>query len=68
MGDGSVKVFTGYRSPHNDTVGRTKGGVRIHPEGTALFMWMSLKCGAVDLPFVGGKGGIVFDPPEHVLF
>ncbi|TVX76022.1 hypothetical protein FQP34_26255 [Peribacillus simplex] len=25
MGDGSVKVFTGYRSQHNDAVGRTKG-------------------------------------------
>jgi glutamate dehydrogenase len=32
MDDGSVKVFTGYRSQHNDAVGPTKGGVRFHPE------------------------------------
>src|SRR5947207_680913 len=32
MDDGSVGVFTGYRSQHNDAVGPTKGGVRFHPE------------------------------------
>ena len=32
MDDGSVKVFTGFRSQHNDSVGPTKGGVRFHPE------------------------------------
>ena len=30
MDDGTVKVFTGYRSQHNDAVGPTKGGVRFH--------------------------------------
>jgi glutamate dehydrogenase len=67
MDDGTVKVFTGYRSQHNDAVGPTKGGVRFHPEVDeeevkALSMWMSLKCGIVDLPYGGGKGGIVCDP------
>lgn len=28
----------------------------------ALSIWMSLKCGIVDLPYGGGKGGIVCDP------
>ncbi|WP_411843599.1 Glu/Leu/Phe/Val family dehydrogenase [Salinicoccus sp. HZC-1] len=69
MDDGSVKVFTGYRAQHNDAVGPTKGGVRFHPDVTeeevvALSMWMTLKAGIVDLPYGGGKGGIVCDPRE----
>lgn len=67
MDDGTVKVFTGYRSQHNDAVGPTKGGVRFHPEVSedevkALSIWMSLKCGIANLPYGGGKGGIVCDP------
>lgn len=69
MDDGSVKVFTGYRAQHNDAVGPTKGGVRFHPNVTedevnALAIWMSIKAGIVDLPYGGGKGGIVCDPRE----
>ena len=69
MDNGSVKIFTGYRSQHNDAVGPTKGGVRFHPEVSeeevkALSMWMSLKCGIANLPYGGGKGGIICDPRE----
>ena len=69
MDDGSVKVFTGYRSQHNDAVGPTKGGVRFHPdvdeeEVKALSIWMSLKCGITNLPYGGGKGGIICDPRQ----
>ncbi|WP_240339824.1 Glu/Leu/Phe/Val family dehydrogenase [Halobacillus ihumii] len=69
MDDGNIKIFTGYRSQHNDAVGPTKGGVRFHPEVNekevkALSMWMSLKCGITDLPYGGGKGGIICDPRE----
>lgn len=69
MDDGEVKVFTGYRAQHNDAVGPTKGGIRFHPEVTedevkALSIWMSLKAGIVDLPYGGGKGGIICDPRE----
>ena len=32
MDDGSVKVFTGFRSQHNDAVGPTKGGVTLSPQ------------------------------------
>lgn len=69
MDDGSMKIFTGYRAQHNDAVGPTKGGVRFHPNVTelevkALSMWMTLKAGIVDLPYGGGKGGIVCDPRE----
>ncbi len=67
MDDGTTKVFTGYRSQHNDAVGPTKGGVRFHPDVTekevkALSIWMSLKCGIADLPYGGGKGGVICDP------
>ena len=69
MDDGSTKVYTGFRAQHNDAVGPTKGGVRFHPgvyedEVKALSMWMTLKCGIVDLPYGGGKGGVVCDPRE----
>lgn len=72
MDDGSVKIFTGYRAQHNDSVGPTKGGIRFHPNVTekevkavkALSIWMSLKCGIIDLPYGGGKGGIVCDPRD----
>ncbi|MFM1652749.1 Glu/Leu/Phe/Val family dehydrogenase [Brevibacillus sp. B_LB10_24] len=69
MDNGEVKVFTGYRAQHNDAVGPTKGGIRFHPDVTedevkALSIWMSLKAGIVDLPYGGGKGGIICDPRE----
>ncbi|WHY85243.1 Glu/Leu/Phe/Val dehydrogenase [Neobacillus novalis] len=67
MDDGSTKIFSGFRAQHNDAVGPTMGGVRFHPrinvdEIKALSMWMSLKCGIADLPFGGGKGGIICNP------
>ncbi|CAM3716305.1 Glu/Leu/Phe/Val family dehydrogenase [Alkalicoccus chagannorensis] len=67
MDDGSTQIFTGYRAQHNDAIGPTKGGVRFHPDVTetevkALSIWMSLKAGIVNLPYGGGKGGIVCDP------
>lgn len=67
MDDGKIRIFTGYRAQHNDAVGPTKGGVRFHPNVTekevkALSIWMSLKAGIVDLPYGGGKGGIICDP------
>lgn len=69
MDDGNVKVFTGFRGQHNDAVGPTKGGVRFHPEVDyievkALAMWMTLKCGIVNLPYGGGKGAVICDPRE----
>ncbi|XVL12661.1 Glu/Leu/Phe/Val dehydrogenase [Staphylococcus xylosus] len=69
MDDGTVKTFTGYRAQHNHAVGPTKGGIRFHPdvnkeEVKALSMWMTLKCGITNLPFGGGKGGIICDPRQ----
>ena len=70
MDDGTVRVFEGYRSQHNDAIGPTKGGIRFHPDVTldevkALSMWMSFKCGVVGLPYGGGKGGVICNPREH---
>jgi glutamate dehydrogenase len=67
MDAGHVQVFTGYRAQHNDSVGPTKGGIRFHPNVTveevkALSMWMSIKCGIMNLPYGGGKGGVECDP------
>lgn len=67
MDDGSTEVFTGYRVQHSLTSGPSKGGLRYHPsvdlgEVAALAMWMSWKCGIMNLPFGGAKGGIACDP------
>ena len=63
MDDGRTEVFTGYRVQHSLTSGPSKGGLRYHPsvdlgEVAALAMWMSWKCGIMNLPFGGAKGGI----------
>ncbi len=67
MDDGTIKVFTGFRSQHNDALGPFKGGIRFHPQVTidevkALSMWMTWKCAIANIPFGGGKGGIICDP------
>lgn len=67
MDDGKVRVFIGYRVQHNNALGPYKGGVRYHPNVTrdeviALAMWMTWKCSVADLPYGGGKGGVIADP------
>ena len=69
MDDGSIKVFTGYRSQHNDARGPHKGGIRYHPDVTldevkALSMWMTWKCAIANIPYGGGKGGIICNPKQ----
>jgi glutamate dehydrogenase (NAD(P)+) len=69
MDDGRTEVFVGYRVQHSLTSGPSKGGLRYHPsvdlgEVAALAMWMSWKCGIMNLPFGGAKGGISCDPTE----
>src|SRR5919204_444264 len=69
MDNGQVKVFTGFRSQHNDARGPYKGGIRYHPQVTidevkALSMWMTWKCAIAGIPYGGGKGGIVCNPKE----
>ncbi|HJU42606.1 MAG TPA: Glu/Leu/Phe/Val dehydrogenase [Vicinamibacterales bacterium] len=69
MDNGEIKVFTGYRVQYNVTLGPAKGGIRYHPdvtldEVTALAAWMTWKCAVAQLPFGGGKGGVVCDPTK----
>jgi glutamate dehydrogenase (NAD(P)+) len=68
MDDGSIKVFEGYRVQHNTIRGPAKGGIRFDNNVTAnevqaLAAWMTWKCSVVDIPFGGGKGGVICDPP-----
>lgn len=67
MDDGSVEVYTGYRVQHNDSCGPYKGGIRYHPsldlgEVAAMAMSMTWKCGLMNLPLGGAKGGVEVDP------
>lgn len=69
MDDGTQKVFTGFRSQHNNSRGPYKGGIRYHQdvnldEVRALSFWMSFKNAVVNVPFGGGKGGIIVNPKE----
>jgi len=69
MDDGHVEVFTGYRIQHNVSRGPAKGGIRYHQDVTrdevaALAMWMTWKCAVVNIPYGGGKGGVIVDPKK----
>jgi glutamate dehydrogenase (NAD(P)+) len=69
MDDGHVQVFRGFRVQYNDARGPTKGGIRFHPQETidtvrALAAWMTWKTAVVDIPYGGGKGGVICDPKE----
>ena len=69
MDDGSIRVFEGYRVQHNLARGPAKGGIRYHPSVTldevkALASWMTWKCATVNIPYGGGKGGVVCNPKE----
>src|SRR6202051_2961633 len=70
MDDGRLEVFTGFRVQHSIARGPAKGGIRLAPDVTldevrALASWMTWKCAVVNIPFGGGKGGVICDP--HIL-
>jgi glutamate dehydrogenase (NAD(P)+) len=67
LDDGRLEVFTGYRVQHSIARGPAKGGIRYAPdvnldEVRALASWMTWKCAVTNIPFGGGKGGIICDP------
>ncbi len=67
LDDGRIEVFTGYRVQHSIARGPAKGGIRFAPNVTldevrALAAWMTWKCAVVNIPFGGGKGGVICDP------
>ncbi|MCW6160187.1 MAG: Glu/Leu/Phe/Val dehydrogenase [Candidatus Micrarchaeales archaeon] len=69
MSSGEVKTFQGFRVQYNNARGPCKGGIRFHPLETidtvkALAAWMTWKCALADIPFGGGKGGIIVDPKK----
>ncbi len=70
MDDNQIKVFTGYRVQHNNTLGPFKGGLRYHPsvnidEVRALAAWMTWKTAIARIPLGGAKGGIQIDPTKY---
>ena len=69
MDNGTVKIFTGYRSQYNNSLGVYKGGIRYHwnvtvDEVKALSFWMTIKCATVNIPMGGAKGGVIVNPKE----
>ncbi len=72
MDTGHIEVFEGFRVQHNFARGPAKGGIRYAPdvsldEVKALAAWMTWKCAVVNVPFGGGKGGIICDPRQMSL-
>lgn len=70
LDSGEIKMFTGFRSQHNNARGPFKGGLRFslevnESEVKALSSWMTWKCAVADVPFGGGKGGVVVDTKVH---
>ena len=77
MDNGSIRIFTGFRSQHNNDRGPYKGGIRyFNPKGGVKYMerevmalssWMTWKCAIVDVPLGGGKGAIYVNPKTEKL-
>src|SRR5204862_3194066 len=69
MDTGHIQVFEGFRVQHNFARGPGKGGIRYAPdvsldEVKALSAWMTWKCAVVNVPFGGGKGGVICNPTQ----
>ncbi|WP_449538742.1 Glu/Leu/Phe/Val family dehydrogenase [Ferdinandcohnia sp. Marseille-Q9671] len=65
--NGQVVRIPAYRVQHNNALGPYKGGIRFHEtvnedEVINLASLMTLKNALHDVPFGGGKGGLVVNP------
>ena len=75
MDNGKIRIFTGFRSQHNNDRGPYKGGIRyFDPEGgveymerevMALSSWMTWKTSIAGVPLGGGKGAIFVNPKKE---
>lgn len=68
--NGSVIRIPAFRVQHNNIMGPYKGGIRFHEtvnedEVINLAALMTLKTALHDVPFGGGKGGVVIDPRKY---
>ncbi|MGM8213757.1 Glu/Leu/Phe/Val family dehydrogenase [Virgibacillus sp. W0430] len=68
--DGSVVRIPAYRVQHNNILGPYKGGIRFHEsvnedEVVNLSSLMTLKNALHEVPFGGGKGGVVINPRNY---
>ena len=66
--DGRTESFIGFRVQHSLTSGPSKGGLRFHSsvdlgEVAALAMWMSWKCGIMNLPLAAPREALPAIPP-----
>src|SRR3989442_1703055 len=69
MDSGQLEIFEGFRVQHSIARGPCKGGVRYGPnvsldEIRGLAAEMTWKCGVVNIPFGGAKGGVLCDPEK----
>lgn len=70
LDSGEEVLVKGFRVQYDDTLGPTKGGLRIHHEAdyaevTELAFLMALKTSLVGLPYGGAKGAIQIDPKQY---
>ncbi|MFG6149904.1 Glu/Leu/Phe/Val family dehydrogenase [Halobacillus sp. B23F22_1] len=68
--NGTIVRIPSFRVQHNDTLGPYKGGIRFHEsvnegEVSNLARLMTLKNALHELPFGGGKGGVIINPREY---
>nr|WP_033445672.1 Glu/Leu/Phe/Val dehydrogenase [Ornithinibacillus scapharcae] len=68
--NGQVTRVPAFRVQHNNVLGPYKGGIRFHEtvkeeEVVNLASLMTLKNALHEVPFGGGKGGVVINPREY---
>lgn len=64
LSDGKIHTFQAFIVRHSQTLGPSKGGIRMTEQVTlddinGLAMEMTWKCALIGVPFGGGKSGIV---------
>ncbi|MCK0473089.1 Glu/Leu/Phe/Val dehydrogenase [Halalkalibacter sp. APA_J-10(15)] len=70
--NGHVVRIPSFRVQHNNALGPYKGGIRFHEtvqedEVINLAALMTLKNALHDVPFGGGKGGVIVNPREQSI-